>query len=113
MRFHLKIKPRPQSYKDFLQFLAPRWYENIYLDDETSFVKAAKMLTKVAPIQVHYSTPYCHFQNNSENYIKHFKKTFLNPLPHGVLASFCLTAGGLLRPPEEDDISREKIILMT
>ncbi len=36
-----------------------------------------------------------------------------NPLPHGVLASFCLTAGGLLRPPEEDDISREKTILMT
>jgi hypothetical protein len=37
----------------------------------------------------------------------------VNPLPHGVLASFCLTAGGLLRPPEEDDISREKTILMT
>jgi hypothetical protein len=37
----------------------------------------------------------------------------LNPLPHGVLASFCLTAGGLLRPPEEDDISREKTIGMT
>jgi len=36
----------------------------------------------------------------------------LNPLPHGVLASFYLTAGGLLRPPEEDDISREKTILM-
>jgi hypothetical protein len=37
----------------------------------------------------------------------------INPLPHGVLASFCLTAGGLLRPPEEDDISKEKTILMT
>jgi hypothetical protein len=36
-----------------------------------------------------------------------------NPLPHGVLASFYLTAGGLLRPPEEDDIRREKTILMT
>ncbi len=36
-----------------------------------------------------------------------------NPLPHGVLASFCLTAGGLHRPPEEDDISREKTIMMT
>ncbi len=36
-----------------------------------------------------------------------------NPLPHGVLASFCLTAEDLLRPPEEDDISREKTILMT
>jgi hypothetical protein len=34
---------------------------------------------------------------------------FVNPLPHGVLASFYLTAGGLLRPPKEDDISREKI----
>jgi hypothetical protein len=36
-----------------------------------------------------------------------------NPLHHGVLARFYLTAGGLLRPPEEDDISREKTILMT
>ena len=38
---------------------------------------------------------------------------WLNPLPHGVLATFNLTAGGLLRPPEEGDISREKTILMT
>jgi len=37
----------------------------------------------------------------------------VNPLPHGVLATFNLTAGGLLRPPEEGDISREKTILMT
>jgi hypothetical protein len=37
----------------------------------------------------------------------------VNPLPHGVLASFYLTAGGLPRPPEEDNISREKTILMT
>ncbi len=37
----------------------------------------------------------------------------LNPLPHGVLATFNLTAGGLLRPPEEGDLSREKTILMT
>ena len=37
----------------------------------------------------------------------------INPLPHGVLATFNLTAGGLLRPPEEGDISREKTILMT
>jgi hypothetical protein len=42
-----------------------------------------------------------------------FFSTAVNPFPHGVLASFCLTAGGLLRPPEEDDISREKTILMT
>jgi hypothetical protein len=32
---------------------------------------------------------------------------------HGVLATFNLTAGGLLRPPEKGDISREKTILMT
>jgi hypothetical protein len=38
------------------------------------------MLVKIAPIQVHYSTPYCHFQNSSENYIKNFKKTFLKIL---------------------------------
>jgi hypothetical protein len=38
---------------------------------------------------------------------------FFNPLPHGVLASFYLTAGGLPRPTEEGDISREKTILMT
>ena len=56
------------------------WYENIYLDNETSFVKAAKMLVKLAPVKVHYSTPYCHFQNSSENYIKNFKKTFLKIL---------------------------------
>jgi hypothetical protein len=37
----------------------------------------------------------------------------LNPLPHGLLASYCLTAGGLLRPSEEDNISREKTIVMT
>ncbi len=37
----------------------------------------------------------------------------INALPHGVLATFNLTAGGLLRPPEEGNISREKTILMT
>jgi hypothetical protein len=35
---------------------------------------------KFAPIAVHYSTPYCHFQNNAENYIKDFKKTFVKIL---------------------------------
>ncbi len=38
---------------------------------------------------------------------------WLNPLPHGVPATISLTAGGLLRPPEEGDISREKTLLMT
>jgi hypothetical protein len=28
-----------------------------------------------------------------------------NPLPHRVMATFSLTAGGLIRPPEEGDIS--------
>jgi hypothetical protein len=43
--------------------------------------------------------------NNMLNYI--------NPLPHGVLATFSLTAGGLMSPPIKDDISRETTILMT
>jgi hypothetical protein len=37
----------------------------------------------------------------------------INPLPHGVLATFSSTAGGLMGPPKKDDISREKTILMT
>ncbi len=36
-----------------------------------------------------------------------------NPLPHGVLATFFPTAGGLIGPPKKDDISRQKTILMT
>ena len=56
------------------------WPEAIYLDNETSFQKTAKMLVKVAPIKVLYSTPYCQFQNWSENYIKNFKKGFLKLL---------------------------------
>jgi hypothetical protein len=34
----------------------------------------------MAPIAIHYSTPYCHFQNNAENYIKSFKRNFLKIL---------------------------------
>jgi hypothetical protein len=41
------------------------------------------------------------------------KNTVLNPLPHGVLATFSLTAGGPIGPPKKDDINREKTILMT
>jgi hypothetical protein len=37
----------------------------------------------------------------------------VNPLPHGVLATFSPTAGGLMGLPKKDDISREKTILMT
>jgi hypothetical protein len=77
----LKDKTSASVLQGFLAvFGTMGWYENIYLDNETSFVKTAKMLVKIAPIQVHYSTPYCHFQNSSENYIKNFKKTFLKVL---------------------------------
>ncbi len=38
---------------------------------------------------------------------------YLNPLPHGVLTTFFPTAGGLIGPPKNDDISKEKTILMT
>jgi hypothetical protein len=37
----------------------------------------------------------------------------VNPLPHGVLATFYLTAGGPIKPPKKGDIGREKTILMT
>jgi hypothetical protein len=37
----------------------------------------------------------------------------INPLPHGVLATFFLTAGGFMSPPIKDDISRETTIFMT
>jgi hypothetical protein len=37
----------------------------------------------------------------------------INPIPHGVIATFSLTAGGFIGPPKKDDISREKAILMT
>jgi hypothetical protein len=77
----LKDKTSASVLQGFLSiFGTTGWYENIYLDNETSFVKTAKLLVKIAPIQVHYSTPYCHFQNSSENYIKNFKKTFLKIL---------------------------------
>jgi hypothetical protein len=61
-------------------FSTTGWPEAIYLDNETSFQKAAKMLVKMAPVKVLYSTPYCQFQNWSENYIKNFKRTFLKIL---------------------------------
>ncbi len=58
-------------------FSTTGWPEALYLDNETSFVKTAKLLIKTAPTKIIYNTPYCHFQNSSENYIKNFKKTFL------------------------------------
>ena len=61
-------------------FSTTGWPEAIYLDNETSFQKASKILVKMAPVKVLFSTPYCQFQNCSENYIKNFKKTFLKTL---------------------------------
>jgi hypothetical protein len=70
----MKDKTTTSVYTAFLTlFSTTGWYEALYLDNETSFQAAAKMLVKIAPIAVHYSTPYCHFQNNAENYIKSFK----------------------------------------
>jgi Integrase core domain len=77
----LKDKSAPSVLQGFLSLFATTgWYEALYLDNETLFQKAAKTLVKFAPIAVHYSTPYCHFQNNAENYIKDFKKTFVKIL---------------------------------
>ena len=61
-------------------FSTTGWPEILYLDNETSFIKTAKQLIKIAPMKIIYSTPYCHFQNSSENYIKNFKKVFLKTL---------------------------------
>jgi hypothetical protein len=41
------------------------------------------------------------------------EEAYFNPLPHGVLATFFLTAGGFMSPPIKDDISKETRILMT
>jgi hypothetical protein len=77
----LKDKSAPSVLQGFLSLFATTgWYEALYLDNETSLQKAAKSLVKIAPIAVHYSTPYCHFQNNAENYIKDFKKAFVKIL---------------------------------
>jgi RNase H-like domain found in reverse transcriptase/Reverse transcriptase (RNA-dependent DNA polymerase)/Integrase zinc binding domain len=86
----LKDKSTQSIFQAFLSlFSSTGWYECLYLDNETSFQKCGKMLVQIAPISVHYSSPYCHFQNNAENYIKSFKRCFLkmlndseNPLPN-------------------------------
>jgi hypothetical protein len=77
----LKDKTASSVLQGFLQiFSTVGWYEALYLDNETSFQKVAGLLVKMAPIAIHYSTPYCHFQNNAENYIKSFKRNFLKIL---------------------------------
>jgi hypothetical protein len=45
--------------------------------------------------------------------IEHLYKNLLNPLPCGTLATFFLTAVGPIQHTNEDDIGREKTILMT
>jgi hypothetical protein len=73
----LKDKTAPSMLPGFLSLFATTgWYEALYLDNETSFQKAVKTLLKFAPITVHNSTLYCYFQNNAENYIRDFRKTF-------------------------------------
>jgi hypothetical protein len=80
----IKDKTASSCLQGFLSlFASTGWPEAIYLDNETSFQKMAKMLVKVAPIKVLYSTPYCQFQNWSENYIKNFKKGFTKLLNDG------------------------------
>ena len=77
----LKDKTAFSVLQGFLSLFATvGWYDSLYLDNESSFLKTAKILVKIAPISVHYSTPYCHFQNNAENYIKSFKRNFLKIL---------------------------------
>jgi hypothetical protein len=77
----LKDKTAPAVLQGFLALFATTgWYESLYLDNETSFQKVAKLLVKIAPMSIHYSSPYCHFQNNAENYIKSFKRNFLKIL---------------------------------
>ena len=77
----LKDKTAFSVLQGFLSLCATvGWYDALYLDNESSFQKAAKLLVKMAPISIHYSVPYCHFQNNAENYIKSFKRNFLKIL---------------------------------
>jgi hypothetical protein len=70
----VRDKTAASTLQGFLSlFASTGWPEAIYLDNETSFQKTAKLLVKVAPVKVLYSTPYCQFQNWSEKYIKNSK----------------------------------------
>jgi dUTPase len=55
-------------------------YRQLYLDNETSFMKASKTLVKTIPVEIHYSVPYAHHQNSAETTIKNFKKCFIKLL---------------------------------
>ncbi len=48
-----------------------------------------------------------------EQNMKRRKMAVISPLPSGTLATFFLTAVGLIQHTNEDDIGREKTILMT
>jgi len=77
----LKDKTANAVLQAFLSlFSTVGWYEALYFDNEASFQNVAKKLLKIAPMSIHYSVPYCHFQNNAENYIKSFKRNFLKIL---------------------------------
>ena len=77
----LKDKTAASVYQGFLSlFSTVGWYEALYFDNEASFQNVAKLLLKISPMSIHYSVPYCHFQNNAENYIKSFKRNFLKIL---------------------------------
>ena len=77
----VKDKTAASCLQGFLSLCASTgWPEALYMDNESSFQKTAKLLVKMAPIKVLYSTPYCQFQNWSENYIKNFKKSFIKLL---------------------------------
>jgi len=84
------------------------WPEAIYLDNETSFQKAAKFLVKVAPVKIFYSVPYCQFQNWSENYIKNFKKTLVKIL-HDVTDPHNNEDWHLLLPTVTQSLNRQII----
>ena len=74
----VKDKTSESILQGFLSLFATTgWPEAVYLDNETSFQKVSRILVKMAPVKVLFSTPYCQFQNWSENYIKNFKKAFL------------------------------------
>jgi len=84
------------------------WPEAIYLDNETSFQKAAKFLVKNSSVKMFYSVPYCQFQNWSENYIKNFKKAFSKIL-HDVADPHNNEDWPLLLPTVTQSLNRQVI----
>jgi hypothetical protein len=81
--------------------------------EEMSFSRIINPILNSAWLENHVLT----VTNNTAKYyfgeISSFLQTFLNPLPSGTLATFFLTAVGLIQHTKEGDISKEKTILMT